>query len=218
MMLGPVKVGSGSSVGLRSVVAPYTCVPDGRHLGPGTSTYDATHGALDPKHSRTNRKRIPEPSALSQLLLGLPLTFFVRTAAQIPPMMCTYGLVSLVFMRFLFFLFRDNVRDRLTHAPTVCPLKLQLYYKSRENTENFFSNWNELMDWLCDPRRIPFFFAIRIARAILSPFFYMAFALLVKWVVIGKIEAGPLNHRSDWQLFRSKSFRSTVKLLFRAGN
>eukprot|EP00529_Nitzschia_sp_RCC80_P002669 CAMPEP_0113509814 /NCGR_PEP_ID=MMETSP0014_2-20120614/37784_1 /TAXON_ID=2857 /ORGANISM="Nitzschia sp." /LENGTH=1713 /DNA_ID=CAMNT_0000405685 /DNA_START=253 /DNA_END=5390 /DNA_ORIENTATION=+ /assembly_acc=CAM_ASM_000159 len=169
MMLGPVKVGDASSVGLRSVVAPHTSVPDGEHLGPAISTYDATPGAMDTKHAHTNRKRIPEPSALSQIFLGLPLTFFVKTAAQIPPMMCTYGL---------------------------------LYYKSRENTENFFSNWNELMDWLCDPRRVPFFFGIRIARALLSPFFYMAFALLVKWTVIGKIEPGPLNHRSDLQLFK----------------
>lgn len=169
IMLGPVKVGNDASVGIRSVVAPYTSVPDGQHLGPGTTTYDVAPGALDPKHARVNRMRIPEPSLGTQLIFGLPLTFLVSTAAQVPPMMCTYGL---------------------------------LYFKSRENTENFFSNWNELMDWLCDPRRVPFFFGIRIARATLSPFFYMAFALSVKWTVIGKIKPGQINPHSEWDRFR----------------
>jgi carbonic anhydrase/acetyltransferase-like protein (isoleucine patch superfamily) len=170
MLLGIVRVGRDASVGLRSVVAPNTSVPDGQHLGPGTSTYDDTPGkAWSPRHARVNRKFFPEPNAALQLLFGLPLHLFVSAAAQIPPMAVTYGL---------------------------------LYYKSRENSEHFFSTWNELMDWLCDPRRIPFFLGIRVARALLSPFFYMGAALLVKWLVIGKFEAGEINPKSDWQRFR----------------
>jgi len=110
MLLGQVKVGDNASAGTRSVVAPNTSVADGEHLGPGTSTYDET--GLHPKHARVNRKILPDPSLASQLFLGLPLTFVAGTFGQIPPLMCTYGL---------------------------------LYFKSRENTENFFSNWNELM-------------------------------------------------------------------------
>ncbi|KAG7369620.1 AMP-binding enzyme [Nitzschia inconspicua] len=78
-----------------------------------------------------------------------------------------------------------------------------LQYKSRENDfDHWFSNWNELLDWLCDPRRIPFFFAIRIARALFSPFFYMAAALLVKKLFIGTIKAGPLNPQDETLKFR----------------
>ena len=58
------------------------------------------------------------------------------------------------------------------------------------------------MDWLCDPNRIPFFFGIRLARALFSPFCYMAMALLVKWMVIGRIEPGLRNPASEWQKFR----------------
>lgn len=168
MLLGMVRVGRDASVGLRSVVAPNTSVPDGQHLGPGTSTYDDTPGkAWSPRHARVNRKFIPEPSAALQLLLGLPLIVFVNVVAQIPPMAVMYGL---------------------------------LFYKSRENSEHFFSTWNELLDWLCDPRRIPFFFGIRVARALLSPFFYMGAALVVKRLFIGKFQAGEI--KSDWLRFR----------------
>lgn len=170
MLLGHVKVGDNASVGVRSVVAPNTQVPDGEHLGPGTSTYDDMPGkTLHPKHARVNRKLLREPYLVTKLFLGWPLTFFVNAFEQIPPMMCTYAL---------------------------------LYFKSRENTDQFLSSWNELLDWLCDPRRIPFFFAIRIARATLSPFFYMFAALLVKKLVIGKIHAGPVNPHNEITSFR----------------
>jgi len=43
---------------------------------------------------------------------------------------------------------------------------------------------------------------IRVARAILSPFFYMAAAIFVKRVVIGKFEPGPIDASSDWELLR----------------
>jgi acetyltransferase-like isoleucine patch superfamily enzyme len=170
MLLGRVKVGRDASVGIRSVVAPDTEVPDGEHLGPGTSTYDDTPGkTLNAKHARVNRKTFSEPRFSTQFFFGFPLLFFVNAFAQIPPMMCTYAL---------------------------------LYYKSRENTDHFFSSWNELLDWLCDPRRIPFFFAIRIARALFAPFFYMFAALVVKKIAIGTIKPGPLNPHDETQLFR----------------
>jgi non-ribosomal peptide synthetase-like protein len=170
MLLGMVRVGQDASVGLRSVVAPNTSVPDGHHLGPGTSTYDDIPGKTwSPRHARVNRKFFPEPSALLQILYGIPLSLFCSVVAQIPPMMVTYGL---------------------------------LYYKARENSDHFFSNWNELMDWLCDPHRIPFFLGIRIARALLSPFFYMAAALTVKKLVIGKFKPGEIDPHSDWERFR----------------
>jgi hypothetical protein len=131
ILLGPVRVGHESSVGLRSVVAPYTQVPDGQHLGPVTSSY--YEKALSEKHARVNRRCFAEPSVFMQMCVGAPITFFVNSFAQIPP----------IFV-----------------------LWLLLVFKSREKGENFFSNWNELIDWLCDPKRIPFFIGIRLARAL----------------------------------------------------
>jgi carbonic anhydrase/acetyltransferase-like protein (isoleucine patch superfamily) len=176
MLLGRVRIGNDSSVGVRSVVAPNTSVPDGEHLGPGTSTYDDTPGkTLSPKHARVNRQMVEQPSFASQLFFGMPLLFFVNAFSQIPPMMVTYGL---------------------------------LHFKSREgiyDEGDFFSSWNSMLDWLCDPRRIPFFFAIRIARATLSPFFWMFAALLLKKIVEltgGKIEPGPLNPHDESKKFQ----------------
>ena len=167
MLLGPVRVGHESSVGLRSVVAPFTQVPDFRHLGPVTSTYDAK--ALNATHARVNRRCFKDPSILMQVLVGGPITFLVNAFGQIPPFTVLYFL---------------------------------LMYNSRENGENFFANWNELLDWMCDPARLPFFLGIRLARALLSPFFYMFAAIVVKKLVIGKFEPGPRNTRSKWQNFR----------------
>jgi acetyltransferase-like isoleucine patch superfamily enzyme len=169
MILGRVRVGHESSVGIRSVVAPYTSVPDGQHLGPGTSTYDVTPGkALHPKHAQINRQCFPKPSLFTQVFIGTPILFMVQAFSQIPPMIVLYSL---------------------------------LWYKSRESSDMFFMNWNELMDWLCDPRRIPFFLGIRIARSLLSPFFYMFSAMCCKWFIIGKIQAGPRTN-SEWEKFR----------------
>ena len=59
-----------------------------------------------------------------------------------------------------------------------------------------------LMEWLCDVRRIPFYIGIRIVRATVAPFVYMAGAILVKWFVIGRFEAGPRDTTSEWELLR----------------
>lgn len=169
MMLGPVYVGRDASVGIRSVVAPWTQVPDGQHLGPVTSSYDVTPGkALCEQHYRTNRQAFPEPSMLFQTIYGFPILFFVDAFAQIPPMYVLWSLLE---------------------------------YKSRETDSHFFRTWNELIDWLCDPARLPFFIGIRLARALLSPFFYMFAAILVKRFIIGKFRPGPRTN-STWETFR----------------
>jgi carbonic anhydrase/acetyltransferase-like protein (isoleucine patch superfamily)/acyl carrier protein len=170
MILGPVRIGHRSSVGIRSVVAPYTEVPDNMHLGPTTSSYDQTLGlSLNDKHARVNRMNFPQPSLFLQIFVGGPICFLVNAFSQIPPL---------------------------------CVLYMLLWFKSREGSDTFFAHWNELIDWLCDYRRIPFFVGIRLARALLSPFFYMIGAILVKKTVIGKFNAGPRNLGSDWECLR----------------
>jgi acetyltransferase-like isoleucine patch superfamily enzyme len=166
MMLGPVSVGRSASVGARSVVAPYTSIPDGCHLGPVTSSYE-TGKALDTKHARYNRRCMPEPQWWMLLLIEGPITFLVNAFGQIPPLLVLFAMLE---------------------------------YKS--DADQVFSTPSDLMEWLCDPMRIPFFIGIRVARALLSPFFYMAAAILVKKLFIGKFEQGPRDASSQWQLLR----------------
>ena len=82
MILGRVSVGQDASVGARSVVAPYTSIPDSGHLGPVTSSYDLK--GLDPNHARVNRRFMPEPNLLMQIFVENPITFLVNAFGQIP--------------------------------------------------------------------------------------------------------------------------------------
>lgn len=165
MLLGPVRIGNNASMGVRSIVAPFTSIPDNAHLGPATSSYDVG-SALDAKHARINRKCLPEPSLVIHLLVTTPIMLFVHLFSQIPP------LAVLLHM---------------------------LYYKGEEGE---FENINQLMEWLCQPSRIKYYLGIRVARAVLSPFFYMAAAVMVKKLIIGKFKAGPRDTGSQWQLLR----------------
>jgi acyl-CoA synthetase (AMP-forming)/AMP-acid ligase II/acyl carrier protein len=165
MILGPVKVGNYSSLGIKSIVAPYTCIPDNCHLGPVTSSYDAI--ALDITNARWNRKCFPGPPMWMQLLFIGPITFLVNVVAQIPPFFVLYKMI----------LFKD------TH-------------------DRNFTTLSDLIEWLADPHRIPFYIGIGLARALLSPFFYMVAALIVKKLIVGRFNAGHRNTSSNWQLLR----------------
>jgi carbonic anhydrase/acetyltransferase-like protein (isoleucine patch superfamily)/acyl carrier protein len=166
MILGPIRVGHNASVGVKSVVAPYTNIADDLHLGPLTSSYDIGK-AFDDKYARVNRRALPEPNLWTQVCVVGPIAFFVNGFSQIPPLVVLY---------------------------------MMLGYKNY--TGIIFHDFGGLMQWLCDPRRIPFYVGIRVARHILSPFFYMGAAIIVKKCVIGKFEAGPRNTSSQWHLLK----------------
>lgn len=164
-ILGRVRVGNDASIGVRSVVAPFTSVPDNSHLGPLSTSYDAK--AIHEKHARVNRRCLPEPSIWIQLFVAAPIVFFVNCIGQIPPLIMLW-----------------------------CMLR----YKVDVGEE--FQTPSDLMRWLCDPRRIPFYLGIRVARALLSPLFYMMGAIAVKRFVIRKFQPGPSPSTSQWQLLR----------------
>jgi acetyltransferase-like isoleucine patch superfamily enzyme len=84
--------------------------------------------------------------------------------------------------------------------PPLFVLLWMLTYKGQ--IDESFDTPSDLMQWLCDPRRISFYIGIRIARAIFSPFFYMTAALVVKKLIIGKFEPGPRDTTSQWELLR----------------
>lgn len=189
MILGPVSIGAVASVGARSVVAPYTSIPDGAHLGPATSSYElnvlnnmsSTQSTSDdpsstsgnsksggnPKHARYNRQAIPEPSLLSQFFMVGPISTFVDSVSHLPALVVLYFMVSMPWRH-----------------------------------DDRFSSVGDLLEWLCDFRRIPFYIGIRVAREVLAPPVYMATALLVKRCVIGKFKPGSRDRLSEWQLSR----------------
>jgi acetyltransferase-like isoleucine patch superfamily enzyme len=170
MVLGPVTVGENSSVGVRAVVAPYTSIPDNRHLGPASSSYDISSHSLtddDDKHLRYNRQALPQPSPISQTFIVGPILLVVNSFSHIPALSILWWML---------------------HQPW--------------NYEYPFQNIGHMMQWFCEPRRIPFFIGIRIARAILCPFFYIFAAIIVKRCIIGKFEAGLRDTTSEWQLIR----------------
>jgi acetyltransferase-like isoleucine patch superfamily enzyme len=87
-----------------------------------------------------------------------------------------------------------------SQIPPLIVLFWMLRYKGKYGET--FETSSDLIEWLCDPHRIPFYLGIRVARAILSPFFYMAAAIVIKKTIIGKFEAGPHDTRSDWELMQ----------------
>jgi serine acetyltransferase len=165
MILGPVTVGDSSSVGVRSIVVPYTTVPAGAHVGPASSSYELT--CDDDRHLSYNRYAVPEPNIWMRTFVGMPIMFLVDTISHIPAMVVLYFMVIM--------------HTRQTDG---------------------FQTIGDLMEWLCEPKRIPFYIGIRVVRALVAPFFYMAPAILVKWVIIGKFKAGPRDLTSQWQLMR----------------
>ena len=88
----------------------------------------------------------------------------------------------------------------MEQLPPLAILLAMLWYKNEEGIP--LDNVGDLVAWLSDPDRIPFFIAIRVARSMISPFFYMAPAILIKWLVIGKFQEGPRDDRNQWGLFR----------------
>lgn len=166
MILGSVRVGDCSSVGIRSVVAPNTEVPDGRHLGPATSSYEIS-SSPDSDYLRYNREALAEPYLTSQIFLIAPIMFFVNSMSHIPAFAMLYWMITMPW-----------------------------------HHDEPFDTMNDLMEWLCDVRRIPFFIGIRVVRATIAPLVYMAFAILVKTFIIGKFKPGPRNLASEWDLVR----------------
>lgn len=72
----------------------------------------------------------------------------------------------------------------------------------KDTHDRNFTTLSDLIEWLADPHRIPFYIGIGLARALLSPFFYMVAALIVKKLIVGRFNAGHRNTSSNWQLLR----------------
>lgn len=60
----------------------------------------------------------------------------------------------------------------------------------------------DLMEWLSDVRRIPFYIGIKLARAILTPLVRMLVSIVIKRLIIGRFQPGPRDVTNQWQLSR----------------
>ena len=168
MILGKVEIGNEASVGVRSIVAPFTKIPDGFHLHPLSSSYEASNEFDKNIHNlRYNRYAMKEPNLWSNMFVISPITFLVDTFSHIPAFLVLYWMLT-------------------THWQYAEP----------------FTTAGDLIEWLANPKRVPFYIGIRIVRAIVAPVFYMIASIVVKWSVIGTFSAGPRNTMSQWQLIR----------------
>jgi acetyltransferase-like isoleucine patch superfamily enzyme len=170
MILGAVSVGDNASVGARSVVAPFTSIPDNAHLGPVSASYEISAVAdagNDAKHVQFNRRAMPQAHPFAHTFVIGPIMFLVNSFSHVPSILVLWWMLTRPW-----------------------------------NYDQPFQSTGHMLQWLCDPRRLPYFIGIRVARSLLSPFFYMFFALLIKWCVIGRFRAGPRDTNSQWQLIR----------------
>ncbi|CAJ1963092.1 unnamed protein product [Cylindrotheca closterium] len=185
MQLGPVRIGTSASVGIQSIVAPFTTVPDRSHVAPATSSYEITHNSN--QHLECNRYSVRPPGWAIQTFLGSPIKLFVDIFSHIPEMYIIYIMMKA--------------------------------HQYRYNYGDYsFETLGDLLEWLCDPVRVPYFLAIRIARTTIAPFLYMIAALFVKRVLIGKFRPGPRDASSEWDRMRvwlagSLFSRSRVQLV-----
>lgn len=90
--------------------------------------------------------------------------------------------------------------NTVSHLPALSVLFWMLHQPW--NYDYPMQNIGHMMQWFCEPRRIPFFIGIRVVRSLVAPFFYMFAAILMKWCLIGKFKPGPRNTKSEWQLIR----------------
>ena len=182
MTLSPVSVGNHVSVGSRFVVAPFSEIPDNRHPGQVSISYEISPGhaaTTTTDHLTCNRQALPEPLLVSQIFVVGPITFFVSALSHMPALAVLYWMLIMPWHR-------DEPFDTL----------------------------GDVMEWLCDFRRIPFFIGIRIARAAVAPLVYMAGAILVKRLIVGKFKEGPRDTTSEWELVRHQ----LVSILFSREN
>ncbi|KAF2148267.1 hypothetical protein K461DRAFT_233152 [Myriangium duriaei CBS 260.36] len=93
MYLGRIKIGKNASVGLNSVVAPGTIVPDNACIGANSSSWEMT----DANESNRNlsASKIPNPNFFLSLLVNSAFSLFVNTLRVLPWM---FGLLGLVLI------------------------------------------------------------------------------------------------------------------------
>lgn len=94
MYLGRIYLGARSSVGLSSIVAAGTCLPEGTCIGPNSSSWEVEDTSEADRH--LSQAKAPEAHPVLEFLVGLPILLCVRVLAAGPWMA---GLVGLVIIK-----------------------------------------------------------------------------------------------------------------------
>ncbi|KAL4875621.1 hypothetical protein BJY04DRAFT_232342 [Aspergillus karnatakaensis] len=82
MLLSPIAIGSNSSIGLRTVVAPGSMLPSDTHLGPNSSSWETS--SADPANKDLNSNSIPAPHWLWKFLVIEPMGSLAGFAFRLP--------------------------------------------------------------------------------------------------------------------------------------
>ena len=214
-MLG-AKIGKGARIGFEADVAEYDLVSIGEDTAIEFSTvrgFGVDNGAmLLGKVAIGDRASVgiksivaPNTSIPMDAHLGPAMSSYEVDDKALNPENATVNRQSLQEAKWYYQLFVGGpilfLIGAIEQLPPLAILLAMLWYKSEEGIP--LETVGDLVEWLVDPSRIPFFIGIRVARTMVSPFFYMGPAILVKRLVIGKFKEGPRDKSSDWSLFKS---------------
>ncbi|KAJ3022384.1 hypothetical protein HKX48_006319 [Thoreauomyces humboldtii] len=92
MYLGKINIGKNCQVGLASVVAAGSVLPDNTFIGPNSSSWETAD--VDPLKANRARSRAPSPNLFLTLFVTWPMFFFSRLIGALPWMLGLYQLVQ----------------------------------------------------------------------------------------------------------------------------
>ncbi|KAL4982610.1 hypothetical protein BDW68DRAFT_182381 [Aspergillus falconensis] len=114
MLLQPITIGSGSQIGLRTVVAPGSTLPPNTYLGPNSSSWELD--SADEANKDLNSANIPGPHWLLSLIFVEPLGLIAGFAYRLPwlagliPIVLHYPLHGYDMLRVIIFWFTTPSR------------------------------------------------------------------------------------------------------------
>lgn len=211
-MLG-VQIGSGAKISLECDIAEFDLVTVGRNAAVEMATlrgFCVDNGAMS-----LGPVKVGNNASLGWKSVVAPHTS-VPDGAHLGPVTSSYDVGKAMDYK------HANVNRRNLPEPKLCvqvflggpitfivntfgqipPLIVLFLMLQIKGEDEAFSTLGDLMEWLCEFQRIKYYIGIRLARSLLSPFFYMAAAIFVKWTVIGEFQPG-LRHTDDqWELLR----------------
>ncbi|KAL2869726.1 uncharacterized protein BJX67DRAFT_378781 [Aspergillus lucknowensis] len=114
MLLAPIVIGSNSSVGLRTVVAPGSNIGQDTHLGPNSSSWEAS--SADSANKELNSSSIPTPHWIWNAVLVEPMVLLAGFMFRVPwlaglvPIVLHFPLAGNDMLRVIVYWFTDPGR------------------------------------------------------------------------------------------------------------
>ncbi|CZR56254.1 related to coenzyme a synthetase [Phialocephala subalpina] len=92
MLLGNIGLGRNCSVGLKAHIAAGSTIPENTYIGPNSSSHEMDDAMQD--NGGTIQRKQPQPSALFQLFVIVPVQLVVLFVSSLPWMAALVGIVS----------------------------------------------------------------------------------------------------------------------------